>query len=117
MVILLLFSDLEESASLSFEEIQEKTSISTLDLARTLTTIAVAPKSRVLLKDPLTKSVKPGDKFSFNAAFQSKEIRIKAPIINAVSQVEDTVERENTEEENNQTRARTIDASIVRIMK
>ncbi|KAH7162881.1 Cullin [Dactylonectria estremocensis] len=117
MVILLLFNDLEEGTSLSFEEIQDKTSISTSDLMRTLTAIAVAPKSRVLLKSPLSKSVKAGDEFSFNAAFQSKTIRIKAPIINAVSKVEDLTERKNTEEKNNQTRAHIVDAAIVRIMK
>ncbi|KAK7403375.1 hypothetical protein QQX98_010850 [Neonectria punicea] len=117
MVVLLLFNDLKEGASLSFEQIQDKTSISTSDLMRTLTAIAVAPKSRVLLKDPMTKSVKPGDKFSFNAAFQSKTIRIKAPIINAVSKVEDSSERKSTEEKNNQTRAHIVDAAIVRIMK
>ncbi|EWZ51284.1 Cullin 3 [Fusarium oxysporum f. sp. radicis-lycopersici 26381] len=117
MVVLLLFNDLEEGQSLTFEEIQAKTNISTPDLMRTLTAIAVAPKSRVLMKDPANKSVKVGDKFSFNASFQSKTIRIKAPIINAVSKVEDNTERKNTEEKNNQTRAHIVDAAIVRIMK
>ncbi|KAJ3526661.1 hypothetical protein NM208_g11081 [Fusarium decemcellulare] len=117
MVILLLFNDLDDGESLSFEEIQAKTSISTPDLMRTLTAIAVAPKSRVLAKEPATKAVKAGDKFTFNASFQSKTIRIKAPIINAVSKVEDTTERKNTEEKNNQTRAHIVDAAIVRIMK
>lgn len=117
MVVLLLFNDLAEGESLSFEEIQAKTNISTPDLMRTLTAIAVAPKSRVLAKEPLSKSVKPTDKFSFNATFQSKTIRIKAPIINAVSKVEDTSERKKTEEKNNQTRAHIVDAAVVRIMK
>ncbi|KIL94890.1 cullin 3 [Fusarium avenaceum] len=117
MVVLLLFNDLEDGQSLTFEEIQAKTNISTQDLMRTLTAIAVAPKSRVLTKDPANKSVKSGDKFAFNAAFQSKTIRIKAPIINAVSKVEDTTERKSTEDKNNQTRAHIVDAAIVRIMK
>ncbi|RGP80392.1 cullin 3 [Fusarium longipes] len=117
MVVMLLFNDLEDDQALTFEEIQAKTNISNQDLMRTLTAIAVAPKSRVLLKDPLNKSVKPGDKFTFNASFQSKTIRIKAPIINAVSKVEDTSERKTTEEKNNQTRAHIVDAAIVRIMK
>ncbi|CAF3555022.1 unnamed protein product [Fusarium graminearum] len=117
MVVMLLFNDLEDDQSLTFEEIQAKTNISNQDLMRTLTAIAVAPKSRVLLKDPANKSVKPGDKFTFNASFQSKTIRIKAPIINAVSKVEDTTERKTTEEKNNQTRAHIVDAAIVRIMK
>lgn len=117
MVILLLFNDLGDEESLSFEEIQAKTSISTQDLQRTLTAISVAPKSRVLLKTPATKQVKSGDKFMFNAAFQSKAIRIKAPIINAVSKVEDNSDRKKTEERTGQDRAHTVDAAIVRIMK
>lgn len=117
MVVMLLFNELDDDDTLSFEEIQAKTNISTSDLMRTLTAIAVAPKSRVLLKDPPGKSVKAGDKFSFNAAFQSKTIRIKAPIINAVSKVEDHQERKSTEDKNNQARAHVIDAAIVRIMK
>lgn len=114
IAVLLLFN---EADSLSFEEIQAKTGISTQDLMRTLTAIAVAPKSRVLAKEPPTWSVKTGDRFSFNASFQSKAVRIKAPIINAVSKVEDTQERKTTEERNTQTRAHIIDAAIVRIMK
>ncbi|KAG6117172.1 hypothetical protein E4U14_008056 [Claviceps sp. LM454 group G7] len=117
MVVMLLFNDIDNSQSLTFEEIQAKTNISTSDLMRALMAIAVAPKSRVLLKEPATKSVKAGDRFSFNASFQSKTMRIKAPIINAVSKVEGTQERKTTEEKNNQTRAYIVDAAIVRIMK
>lgn len=117
MVVMMLFNGLPDDEQLSFEEIQAKTAISTADLMRTLTAIAVAPKSRVLLKDPLTKSIKSSDKFSFNSGFQSKTVRIKAPIINAVSKVEDASERSATEEKNNETRAHIIDAAIVRIMK
>ncbi|KAG5931288.1 hypothetical protein E4U53_001848 [Claviceps sorghi] len=117
MVIMLLFNDVDDGQSLSFEEIQAKTNISTPDLMRALTAIAVAPKSRVLIKEPATKAVKGGDRFSFNSSFQSKTVRIKAPIINAVSKVEGTQERKTTEEKNNQTRAHIVDAAIVRIMK
>ncbi|KAM3467387.1 Cullin-3 [Beauveria bassiana D1-5] len=117
MVVMMLFNDVPDDEQLSFEEIQAKTAIATADLMRTLTAIAVAPKSRILLKDPPTKSVKPSDKFSFNTSFQSKTMRIKAPIINAVSKVEDASERTTTEEKNNETRAHIIDAAIVRIMK
>lgn len=117
MIIMLLFNDVDDGQSLSFEEIQAKTNISTSDLMRALTAIAVAPKSRVLVKEPATKSVKAGDRFSFNSSFQSKTVRIKAPIINAVSKVEGTQERKTTEEKNNQTRAHIVDAAIVRIMK
>lgn len=117
MVVLSLFNDVKDGESLSFEDIQAKTGLSTADLSRALMAIAVAPKSRVLAKDPPTKTVKPGDRFSFNASFQSKTIRIKAPIINAVSKAENKEERKATEDKNNQTRSYIIDAAIVRIMK
>lgn len=117
MVAMMLFNDLEEGESLTFEEIQERTQISTQDLMRSLAAIAVAPKSRVLLKEPLTKSIKPTDRFSFNPAFVSKTIRIKAPIVNASSKVEDAQERKNTVNKTTQDRSHTVDAAIVRIMK
>ncbi|KAG6003418.1 hypothetical protein E4U21_002051 [Claviceps maximensis] len=117
MVIMLLFNDVDDGLSLTFEEIQAKTNISTSDLMRALTAIAVAPKSRVLAKEPATKTVKAGDRFSFNSSFQSKTVRIKAPVINAVSKVEGMQERKTTEEKNNQTRSHIVDAAIVRIMK
>jgi cullin 3 len=84
---------------------------------RALTSIAVAPKAKVLAKNPPTKSIKAGDRFSFNASFQSKALKIKAPIVNAISKVEDGQERKKTEEKNNQSRAHIVDAAIVRIMK
>ncbi|EGX93950.1 cullin-3 [Cordyceps militaris CM01] len=117
MVVLMLFNQLPDNEQLSFEEIQAKTAIAPADLMRTLTAVAVAPKSRVLLKHPLTKSIKSSDKFSFNASFQSKTMRIKAPVINAVSKVEDASERATTEEKNDKIRGHIIDAAIVRIMK
>ncbi|KAF9879681.1 Cullin family protein [Colletotrichum karsti] len=117
MVVLMLFNDLEDGQELSLEEIQAKTNIPLQDLVRVLTSISVVPKARVLLKDPANKSVKPGDKFKFNSGFVSKQMRIKAPIINATSKVEGDDERKQTEEKNNQTRAHVIDAALVRIMK
>ena len=117
MVVLQLFNEVADGEGLSFEQIQDKTGMSTPDLMRTMTAIAVAPKSRVLIKEPASKSVKPGDRFTFNASFVSKTVRIKAPIINAVSKVEDRDERKTTEDKNNQTRSHVVDAAIVRIMK
>ncbi|KAF0332020.1 cullin family protein [Colletotrichum asianum] len=117
MVVLMLFNELEEDQELSLEEIQAKTNIPTPDLTRVLASISIVPKARVLLKEPATKSVKAGDKFKFNSTFVSKQVRIKAPIINATSKVEGNEERKQTEEKNNQTRAHVIDAALVRIMK
>lgn len=117
MVVLLLFNDLPDSASLSFDEIQEKTNMPTPDLIRTLASLSIAPKSRVLAKSGMSKKVDKADKFSFNANFVSKTIRIKAPTINSTSKVEADDERKETEKKNDQTRAHVIDAAIVRIMK
>jgi len=117
MVVLMLFNDLPDGASLSLEEIQASTAIPTGELVRALASLSIPLKSRVLLKTPQSKQVKAGDSFAFNGSFQSRAIRIKAPVINAVSKVEGDEERKATEEKNSQTRAHIVDAAIVRILK
>ncbi|KAM7205540.1 Cullin [Naviculisporaceae sp. PSN 640] len=117
MIVLLLFNDLGDGDSLSFEEIQAKTNIPPSELTRTLASLSIAPKARVLLKNPMSKSIKPSDSFSFNAQFVSKTIKIKAPTISSLSKVEGDDERKETEKKNDQTRAHVVDAAIVRIMK
>lgn len=116
MIVLLLFNDIGDKP-LSFEEIQAKTSIPPQELTRTLAALAVAPKCRVLAKEPPNKTVRPGDSFRFNEAFASKTIKIKAPTVSAASKVEGEDERRVTEAKTDQTRAHVMDAAIVRIMK
>jgi cullin 3 len=117
MIVLLLFNDLGQDEWLSLDEIQEKTNIPVHELTRTLASLSIPPKSRVLLKEPMSKQVRAGDKFAFNAGFVSKAIKIKAPVINATSKVEGDEERKETEKKNDDTRKHIIDAAIVRIMK
>ncbi|CAK7204789.1 hypothetical protein SEUCBS139899_007549 [Sporothrix eucalyptigena] len=117
MIILLLFNDLPEDAVLSFQEIQGRTNIPAADLTRALASLSIPPKCRVLTKTPMSKSIKSSDTFAFNAQFVSKSLKIKVPVINALSKVEGDEERKATEEKNNQTRSHTIDAAVVRIMK
>jgi Cullin, a subunit of E3 ubiquitin ligase len=117
MVVLMLFNDLADGEWLTFEEIQTKTNIPQQDLIRTLSSLSIPSKSRVLLKEPLTKSVKTTDKFAFNAQFVSKTIKIKAPVVSSTNKVEGDEERKETERKNDQTRAHVVDAAIVRIMK
>jgi cullin 3 len=119
MVVLLLFNDLAEGETLSFEEIQSRTNIPPQDLARILHTLAVNPKAKVLTKDPANKDLpKPGDKFGFNASFTSKAVKIKAPVmLGAVNRVEGEEERKDTEDRNDEHRGNVIDTVIVRIMK
>ncbi|KAK4167077.1 Cullin [Cladorrhinum sp. PSN259] len=117
MVVLLLFNDMGEGESMSFGEIQAKTNIPTGDLIKTLASLSIPPKCRVLVKEPLNKVVKSTDAFSYNAQFVSKTIKIKAPVLSSTSKVEGDDERKETERKNDQTRAHVVDAAIVRIMK
>lgn len=123
MIVLLLFNSLPSNgddgstAALSLQEIQGRTNISAADLTRALASLSIPPKCRVLAKTPLTKTIKPTDTFAFNAQFVSKSLKIKVPVIHALSKVEGEDERKATEEKNNQTRSHTIDAAVVRIMK
>ncbi|KAJ5038660.1 uncharacterized protein L3040_006340 [Drepanopeziza brunnea f. sp. 'multigermtubi'] len=119
MIILLLFNDLADGQSLSYEDIQQTTNIPDHDLVRMLHTLAVNPKAKVLTKNPDNKHIpKPGDTFTFNAKFTSKTIKIKAPVmLNVVNRAEDEAERKATEESNNEHRGNIIDTVIVRIMK
>lgn len=117
MVVLLLFNDLPDGQSLSYEEIQAQTDIPPGDLNRALASLSLAPKSRVLLKEPMTKTIKPGDKFSYNSSFASKQVKIRAPIVSAQSKVEGDEERKETEKKNDESRNHIVDAAVVRIMK
>lgn len=119
MIIVLLFNDLADGETLTFEEIQGRTNIPTQDLSRQLHSLAVHPKCKVLNKDPANKDQpKAGDKFSFNTKFTSKTMKIKAPVISgSVNKVEGEEERKETEERNDEHRGNVIDTVIVRIMK
>ncbi|EZF72760.1 hypothetical protein H105_05043 [Trichophyton soudanense CBS 452.61] len=118
MVILLLFNDLPSGESLTFEEIQEKTRIPTNELIRNLQSLAVAPKTRILRKEPMSKGVQPSDKFSFNEQFTSKFTRLKIGVVSASgNKVENKEERTDTEKKTSEERGNTIEAAIVRIMK
>ena len=117
MIILTLFNDLPTGASYTFEEIQARTNIPPNELVRNLQSLAVAPKTRILLKEPMTKDVKPTDRFVFNESFQSKFVKIKVGVVSAGNKVETDKERKETEKKNNDSRGFVIEAAIVRIMK
>ncbi|PGH33409.1 Cullin 3 [[Emmonsia] crescens] len=118
MVILLLFNDLPAGESLTFEEIQARTNIPTNELSRNLQSLAVAPKTRVLKKEPMSKDVKPTDRFFFNEGFQSPYTRIKIGVVSSAgNKVENKDERQETEKKMSDERGGGIEAAIVRIMK
>lgn len=117
MVILLLFNDLPADKSLSFEEIQAQTNIPQSDLIRNLQSLAVAPKTRILIKEPMSKDVKPTDRFSFNEGFSGKFVKIKVGVVSGGNKVESDRERRETEKKNDESRNFCVEAAVVRIMK
>jgi len=117
MVILLLFNDLGAQECLTFEEIQARTNIPDNDLVRNLQSLAVAPKTRVLIKEPMSKDVKATDKFYFNEGFKGNFVKIKVGVVSGGNKVEGDRERKDTERKNDDERHFVIEAAIVRIMK
>lgn len=117
MIVVMLFADTREDEQLSYAEIQAKTSLPELELTRALSSLSLPAKCRILLKDPLTRFVEPTDKFSFNARFVSKTVKVRIPNVSLASRIEDRAEREETQKKADTTRSYLIDASIVRIMK
>lgn len=117
MVVLLLFNDLPPGESLTFEDIQGKTNIPANELIRNLQSLAVASKTRVLIKEPMSKDIKPMDKFFFNESFHSNFTKIKIGVVTSGNRVEADDERKETEKKNNDTRGGIIEAAVVRIMK
>lgn len=118
MVVLLLFNDLPEGESLSYTEIQARTGIPDNDLVRNLQSLAVAPKTRVLKKEPMSKDVKPTDQFFYNQDFQSVYTRIKIGVVSSSgNKVENQEERNVTERKIDEERGGAIEAAVVRTMK
>ncbi|KAF1979794.1 cullin-3 [Bimuria novae-zelandiae CBS 107.79] len=117
MVILLLFNELPADQSLTFEEIQAQTNIPKLDLKRNLQSLAVAPRTRILIKEPMSKEVKPDDKFYFNEGFKGSFVKIKVGVVATGNKVESDQQRKETEERNDKDREYVTEAALVRIMK
>ncbi|KAF2743870.1 Cullin-domain-containing protein [Sporormia fimetaria CBS 119925] len=117
MIILILFNDVPTDQHLTFEEIHARTNIPKADLIRNLQSLAVAPKTRILIKEPMTKDVKPTDKFFFNEGFNGKFVKIKVGVVSSGNKVESDRERRETEKKNDNSRAFCVEAAIVRIMK
>ncbi|PVH99033.1 Cullin-domain-containing protein [Periconia macrospinosa] len=117
MVILLLFNELPAEQHMTFEEIQAQTNIPHHDLVRNLQSLAVAPKTRILVKEPMSKDVKPTDKFYFNEGFKGNFVKIKVGVVSSGNKVESDRERRETEKKNDDSRNFCIEAAVVRIMK
>ena len=79
-IVLTCFNDEETEdgeTALTFTEIQEQTKIPTPDLMRHLQSIAVAPKTRILKKVPMSRDIGADDKFSLNLEFKHPQTKFK----------------------------------------
>lgn len=118
LIILLLFNDIPDGESLRYTDIQLRTRIPDHDLIRNLQSLAVAPKTRVLKKEPMSKDVKPTDRFIFNNEFQSPFMKVRIGVVSGgANKVENQDQRKETEKKMSEERAGSIEAAIVRIMK
>lgn len=118
MIVLVLFNDLPPGESLTYEEVQARTRIPDYDLIRNLQSLAVAPKTRVLKKEPMSKDVKPTDRFLFNHEFHSPFMKVRIGVVSGgANKVENVDQRKETEKKMNDERGASIEAAVVRIMK
>jgi len=111
-IVVLLF---EENVELTFTQIEQLTKIPKADLIRSLQSVAVAPRTRILIKKPMSKDIKPDDVFSFNSSFSAPMTKVK--VLTVANKVESDVERTKTIEKIDEDRKFELDAAIVRIMK
>ena len=117
-IILMLFNQAEPGFTMTFKEIQAATNIPKNELARNLQSLAVAPKTRVLKKEPMSREIEPTDRFSFNEDFTSQFTKVKIGVIARDSnRVENFDERKETQLRIDLERGNAIEAAIVRVMK
>lgn len=115
-VILLLFKETAPGFTMTCKEIQAATQIPTHELSRNLQSLSVAPKTRILTKQPMSREIKPDDRFSFNEDFTSQYLKVKVSVI-AANRVENVDERKETQKRIDDERSGHIDSALVRIMK
>lgn len=111
-IIILLF---EENEELTFKQIEHLTKIPRSDLIRSLQSVAVAPRTRILTKKPMSKDIKADDLFTFNSSFSAPMTKVK--VLTVANKVESEAERNKTVEKVDEDRKFELDAAIVRIMK
>ena len=112
MVILLLFN---ESPTLAYEEIMDRTKIPESELKRHLISLA-APKYKVLVKQPKGKSIQKDHTFTFNTKYNPELMRVRIPLVSSRAPSKQAKAAEVPKQVEND-RKHLIEATIVRIMK
>ncbi|KAG0221759.1 Cullin-3, partial [Actinomortierella wolfii] len=113
-IVLLLFNDLPEGASLGYETIAQATGLPAEHLKRTLQSVACG-KFKILIKEPKSRDISDTDKFTFNSNFSEKMSRIKIQTV--ASKVENVAEQKDTQQRVEDARKHMAEAAIVRVMK
>ncbi|KAI5963479.1 uncharacterized protein KGF55_002359 [Candida pseudojiufengensis] len=114
-----------EKIQYSYKDIAELTGIPTQELKRHLQSIAVAPKSRLLVKIPMTKDVNEDDIFKLNEKFKSPSVKVKVLTVSissssssgSSSNKKSNGELDEVNSHISEGRKIEINAAIVRIMK
>lgn len=115
MIILMLFN---EHQRLTCDEIQQLTNIPADKVVQTLLSIAVAPKTRLLKKEPMSRDINPSDVFSYNEKFEHAFRKFKVALVSEQSnKIETAEQRRETQKKADDERGLAIDAAVVRIMK
>ena len=112
-IVLLLFNDVPNSESLSYEAIKSATNLPDAEVKRTLQSLACA-KYKVLTKTPKGRDVNETDTFTFNEKFTDPRFRVK---INQIQLKETKEENKETHQRVAADRHYETQAAIVRIMK
>lgn len=122
-----LVSAFEERRRLTYVEIRELTGIPEADLKRQLQSIAVAPRTRLLVKTPMSKDVNATDVFCLNDKFRSPSAKVKVLTVSGstgtkllkaqTKSTEVDEEKEEVQQAIVEGRKHMVNAAIVRIMK
>lgn len=115
-IIFLLFETHDE---LTRDKISELTNIPQNELNRHLLSLSVAPRSKLLKKDPPTKGITSKDVFSINYSFTAPTCKVKIQTVNIISNPSSKSESNlNAEDESLQKeRLQIVNAAIIRVMK
>lgn len=116
-LIIMLFDGSEPGYQLTCLQIQERTNIPRPELGRQLQSLAVAPRTRLLSKSPMTKDINDSDVFTINENFSSPLTKLKVFTVSLANKLEDDSERSKTIDALKKSRKYETDAAIVRIMK
>ncbi|SCV02724.1 LAME_0H04588g1_1 [Lachancea meyersii CBS 8951] len=115
-IIFMLFEDHEE---FSMQEIKDLTNIPEHELIRNLLTIAIAPKTRLLKKQPMNKKILPSDRFRINYSFSAPTTKVKvlAVLTKPESDTQPSSRSNDVAQDLTNERKRCVEAAIVRTLK